>query len=386
MKILITSDWYAPAVNGVVASVSVLRRALTARGHEVRVLTLSRTPRSYEEDGVSYFGSLPAGLIYPGARLRAAPAQRLLDEVLRWGPDIVHSQCEFSTFPLARRVSAELGIPLVHTWHTVYENYTHYFSPSVQWGRRAVALFSRHIAARADALIAPTEKVASMLRGYRVAAPVYVVPSGIDLSRFQAPAAHPTALRERWGIPAGNKVLLSLGRLAAEKNLSELLEAMEACRRLPVTLLIAGGGPYRGELERQARRLGLAGRAIFTGMVPPEETADYYHMADLFVCASTSETQGLTYIEALASGLPVLCRADPCLAGVVRDGANGWQYESRDEFAAYVERFLADPGLAARMGAAARASAALFGADAFGGAVEAVYEALCRTSRLEVPA
>ncbi len=99
MKILITSDWYAPAVNGVVASVSVLRRALAARGHEVRILTLSQTPRSYEEDGISYFGSLPAGLIYPGARLRAAPAQRLLDEVLRWRPDIVHSQCEFSTFP-----------------------------------------------------------------------------------------------------------------------------------------------------------------------------------------------------------------------------------------------------------------------------------------------
>lgn len=386
MKILITSDWYAPAVNGVVASVAVLRRALTGRGHEVRVLTLSQTPRSYEEDGVSYFGSLPAGLIYPGARLRAAPSQRLLDEVLRWGPDIVHSQCEFSTFPLARHVSAGLDIPLVHTWHTVYENYTHYFSPSAQWGRRAVALFSRHIAARADALIAPTEKVASMLRGYRVAAPVYVVPSGIDLSRFQAPATDPGTLRERWGVPAGNKVLLSLGRLAAEKNLSELLEAMAACRRLPVTLLIAGDGPYRGELERQARRLDLEGRAVFTGMIPPEETADYYHMADIFVCASTSETQGLTYIEALASGLPVLCRADPCLAGVVQNGANGWQYESRDEFAAYVERFLACPGLAGRMGEAARASARPFGADAFGGAVETVYETLCRTSPLGVSA
>ena len=112
MKILITSDWYSPAVNGVVTSVKNLRRGLEALGHEVRVLTLSQTTRSWEKDGVTYLGSVAAGLIYPGARLRTALAGGWVRELVAWGPDVVHSQCEFSTFFLARRIAEELEIPL----------------------------------------------------------------------------------------------------------------------------------------------------------------------------------------------------------------------------------------------------------------------------------
>ena len=119
MKILITSDWYIPAVNGVVTSVKNLRRELEARGHEVRVLTLSQNRHSCARDGVTYLGSVAAGLIYPGARLRTALAGRWVREIVEWGPDVVHSQCEFSTFFLARRIAEELDIPLVHTYHTV---------------------------------------------------------------------------------------------------------------------------------------------------------------------------------------------------------------------------------------------------------------------------
>ena len=121
MKILITSDWYLPAVNGVVTSVKNLRRELEARGHEVRVLTLSQNRHSCRKDGVTCLGSVAAGLIYPGARLRTALAGKWVREIVEWGPDVVHSQCEFSTFFLARRIAEELDIPLVHTYHTVYE-------------------------------------------------------------------------------------------------------------------------------------------------------------------------------------------------------------------------------------------------------------------------
>ena len=105
MKILITSDWYIPAVNGVVTSVKNLRRELELRGHEVRVLTLSQNRRSYERDGVTYLGSVAAGLVYPGARLRTALAGRWVRKIVEWGPDVVPSQCEFSTFFLARRIA-----------------------------------------------------------------------------------------------------------------------------------------------------------------------------------------------------------------------------------------------------------------------------------------
>ena len=137
MKILITTDWYSPAVNGVVTSVLNLRRELELRGHEVRVLTLSQDLHSSVQDGVTRIGSVAAGLVYPGVRLRTALAGRWVRELVEWGPDVVHSQCEFSTFFLARRIAEELNVPLIHTYHTVYEDYTHYFSPSVRRFRDA---------------------------------------------------------------------------------------------------------------------------------------------------------------------------------------------------------------------------------------------------------
>lgn len=377
MKILITSDWYSPAVNGVVTSVKNLRRELERRGHEVRVLTLSQTTHSRELDGVTYLGSIPAGLVYPGARLRTAAAGKWVKKLVDWGPDIVHSQCEFSTFFLARRIAEELDIPLIHTYHTVYEDYTHYFSPSVRFGKRAVAVFSRWVAAKTNCLIAPTGKVRLLLQNYGIPQPVFVVPSGIDLTPFAAEADpwQAAVLRAGMGIPSDNTVLVCVGRLAEEKNIDELLRCRAAMGDQAVTLLLVGDGPDRARLEQTASGLGLkAPDVVFAGMVPPEQVADWYHLGDLFVSASTSETQGLTYIEALAAGVPVLCRADPCLAGVVRDGENGWQYRNEADFQAKLAAFLAQPHHRGRMSREARRSSENFSAQQFARRMEAIYE------------
>lgn len=184
MKILLTSDWYTFAVNGVVTSILNLRKGLEARGHEVRILTLSQTRNSYTKDGVTYIGSLSAGNVYPGARIKLAFSGKEIDELLEWKPDIVHSNCEFSTFLPARKIAAHLDIPLIHTYHTVYENYTHYISPNKKWGRGVVKILTRRIASQTDALIAPTEKVKRILEGYNVIKPIYIIPTGIERERF----------------------------------------------------------------------------------------------------------------------------------------------------------------------------------------------------------
>ena len=376
MKILITTDWYIPAVNGVVTSVKNLRRELEDRGHEVRILTLSPDLRSESAAGVTRIGSIGAGRIYPGARLRTALAGRWVRQLVEWGPDVVHSQCEFSTFFLARRIAEELGVPLVHTYHTVYEDYTHYFSPSVRWGRRAAAVFSRWITAQTDCVIAPTGKVRRLLLGYGVRQPVLVIPSGIDLRRFRRPRdpMAETVLRASLDIPSERMVLLFVGRLAAEKNVEELLSLRKSLGERPVTLLLVGDGPHRQALETRAKELGLtAPDVIFAGQVPPEQIADWYRLGTVFVSASTSETQGLTYAEALAAGVPVLCRADPCLDGVIREGENGWQYRAPEEFLSRVEELLEDPTLVPGMRATAAASAEPFSAERFACRVEAVY-------------
>lgn len=386
LRVLLTTDWWEPAVNGVVASVTTLRRELEKAGCEVRVLTLAEgLHSSASDDGVYRLGSISASILYDRARigvLRNDPIRRAL---LDWAPDVIHSQCEFSTFVWARSLSRELGIPLVHTYHTIYEDYTHYYSPSRTMGRKVVETFSRRVLARTDDVVVPTAKVDALLRGYGVDRPIHVVPTGLDLSRFRpagTAAEHEdaAALRRELGIPADHRVLVSVCRLAKEKNLDEVLSHLAASGREDWTLVLVGDGPFRTELEQHARELGLADRVRFIGAVDPAEVPRWYRMGDVFVSASLSETQGLTFIEALACGTPLLCRRDPSLTGVVLDGITGWQYEGRAEFVYRLGDLLDHADVRGRMSRAAAAHAhESCGAEAFGRAAIAVYrEAIAR--------
>lgn len=389
MKILITSDWYIPAVNGVVTSVLTLQKELTRRGHDVRILTLSGDGRDHQSGCVYALGSVDVGRIYPGARLLAPSLGGILQQLIHWCPDVVHSQCEFSTFAPARRIARACGAPLVHTYHTVYEDYTHYFSPSRRWGRMLVKGFTRAVLARTDAVIAPSVKVSRLLEGYGVRTPVRVIPTGIDTQRFaqRLPGEEISARRWALGIPEGNCVILSLGRLAREKNIDELLRCRAAMGDAPVTLLLVGGGPDQPRLEHLARTLGLtAGQVVFTGMVSPACVPEYYQLGDVFVSASSSETQGLTYFEAMACGLPLVCREDPCLEGVVESGTNGILYRTGEELAAALSALAADPARRAAMGAASAQRSRQFTAQQFAKNAEALYREACLAHNTQVRA
>ena len=331
MKILITTDWYKPVINGVVTSVLNLTEQLESRGHEVKVLTLSRNCHSYKEGNVIYAGSVGMGKIYPQARVKIpVVAKEYMEELMEWHPDLIHSQCEFSTFFLAKKIAGELNIPIVHTYHTVYEDYTHYFSPQKAWGRSLVQMMTRKLSVQVDAMIAPSEKIEHILNGYQVSCPVDVVPSGIDTEKYKKRIGDGSreALREKYGIGKDEMVLVYVGRMAKEKNIEELLWYQKSVQD-NVKLVFVGDGPYRETLEMKAKEYGVEQSVIFTGMVSPKEVASYYQIGDLFVSASTSETQGMTYDEALAGGVPLLCRKD-----VITEGTNGWQYENE---AMYIE-------------------------------------------------
>ncbi|QDH21111.1 glycosyltransferase family 4 protein [Saccharibacillus brassicae] len=374
MKILITTECYRPIINGVVTSVVNLQNELEKNGHEVRILTLSPDGRSFTEGGVTHIGSV--GALYPGVRTALRVHRRELRELLDWKPDVIHSQCEFSTFRMARYIAGALKIPIVHTYHTVYEDYTHYFSPSRTWGRAAVALFTRRTLKHVESVVAPTQKVRSLLESYGVPGDIQVVPTGVDLSQFQAelPAERRLLLRKSLGLSEEDRVLVSVGRLAKEKNLEEILRFVSRCPHPRLKLLIVGDGPNRQALERRADELGLRERIVFAGMVQPEQVANYYKLGDLFVSASNSETQGLTYIEAMASGVPVLCRRDDCLNGVVDSGVNGWQYETFEQFEASLATALDRPGLLAELGENARKLALeRYSSSAFGDSAEQIY-------------
>ncbi len=376
MKILITTDLYKPLVNGVVTSVINIKKGLERKGNEVRILTLAQGTSSYEKDGVYYIGSVNSGWVYPGTRIRLKIPHGFFRDIMRWNPDIVHSQCEFSTYGCAKKIARACGAPLVHTYHTVYEDYTHYFCPSKKLGTFLVSRFSRYKCNRTDAVIAPSYKVGRLLERYGVTTPVSIIPSGIDIVRYSHSPSQQwiDSKRAEYGLDGKDLRLIYVGRLAKEKNVDELLDMMAACRDLPAQLLIVGDGPVREELEEHCQRLSLTDKVQFTGMIAPDKVGEYYHIGDVFVNASTSETQGLTYVEAMAAGLPMLCRRDECLEGLVRDGVNGWQYSNAAEFKAHVEKLIADPEMRRSMSVSAVSEAQRFSTSKFVDSVEQLYK------------
>jgi len=378
MKILITTDLYTVTTNGVVTSVRNLRDELKKKGHDVRILTFSNNMKSFKKDEVYYIKSLPIGFVYPDVRMPMSFYNKLIRELIDWKPDIIHSQCEFFSYHYAKRIAKHTGAPIVHTYHTLYEQYASYLVPGKRLGNFVVRNFSRIRLKKAEVIIAPTKKVEGALRSYGVANKIQVVPSGIALKQHNITLTKEEIKegRKALGIPEENQVLLNLGRLGGEKNLDELInffaEALTENTRL--TFLIVGDGPAKEGLEKLVEKLGIGNNVIFTGMVPPTEVQKYYQLADVFVSASTSETQGLTYIEAAANGLPLLCRQDDCLCGVIEEGENGYEYTSLEEFIDKLGMVTADSKWCADAGERSKIIAKSFDKGVFGDTVENIYE------------
>lgn len=354
MKILITTDLYEPLINGVVVSVKNLISGLEKNGHDVKVLTLSYDYKNRKLGNVYYVRSHGIRVVYPGARIAFSKHSDYINELSRWKPDIIHSQCEFSTFRYAKAISKKTGAPIIHTYHTVYEGYTHYFCPSQIIGVKSVKCFTNEIAKHTDSIIVPSDKIYEMLKGYKVKTPLWVIPSGIDIDKYSLNKREKREeLRKKVGINRDELVLLFVGRIAKEKNIDELILYLSKVKDLSMKLVIVGDGPYKQEIENMSKQMSVEERVIFTGMVNPEEVADYYALGDIFVNGSTSETQGLTYIEAMASGLALLCREDKCLDGLIDKGINGYTYKNEDEFLCVLYKLVKDKGMIERVGEAA---------------------------------
>lgn len=384
-RILMLTDCYAPTVNGVVRSIMDLADGLRAAGHDVRVLTFGKGFGTSFDGRVYRLPSISAGAVYPHARLGQMIGRRVLRHVAEWAPDVVHSHTEFSAFVWARAIARSTGAAHAHTYHTLYADYTHYFCPSERVGRAVVRSCTRHVMNRPDRIIAPTGKVAQVLRDYGVGCGIDVIGTGVDLGRFRpdalsgAPLPNPTAadaaraeLAAAVGLSPGVPTVLTVGRIAAEKNLAESL-ALLARLDVPWQWLVVGDGPDARNVRDHVGKLGFGGRVRMTGAVPADEVHRYYGLGDVFLTSSRSETQGLTCLEALASGVPVVCPDDEAFAGVVVDGVNGHRYRDADDFTAAMTALLSDANLRRTRSAAARAIAGELGRDRFVAEILASY-------------
>jgi glycosyltransferase involved in cell wall biosynthesis len=309
LRIGLFTEIYRPAVNGVVASVETLAYGLERAGHEVFCFAPKMPGASADGNQIVRIPSLPLPAKTP-YRLVLPLINRRDTKLVLEGLSIVHVHSPFITGWMGMHYARRFGLPLIYTYHTQLEAYAHYVPFEANATRFAASRLTRTFANRADAVIAPTPAMANRLRELGVTVRVETVLSGIDVARFGA-GLRSDELRASAGARDGARLLLYVGRLAKEKNIEVLFEALARTNDPQLCLAVAGDGPLRNDLERRVKELRLEGRVRFLGLVEQSRLPDLYACADAFVMPSLTETQGIVMAEALAAGLFVVAADAP---------------------------------------------------------------------------
>ena len=377
MKILISTDEYEYQINGVTNSVVALRDELRKLGHDVRVLALSPNHKSYFKNNDYYISSVHVP-IYPDARFSFKWNDKLLNDIVEWKPDIVHVQTEFSSRILANKVIRKLNVPFVMTCHGMYEDYIKYFCPSKKIGKKIIKRLSNKYYNSSKTLVVPSNKLKVKEIEYKIKCPIEIIPTGIELSKYQKKISikEKNEILDKLNLKNTNKYIVTVCRLGVEKNIDEILEYLPELIKndSEIKYIIVGDGPYKKKLMKKVRKHNLDNNVIFTGMIKPDEVYKYYQLGNIFVCASTSETQGLTYVEALACGLPMVCKKDECLEGVIENGVNGFIFNNKKEFISAILKILSDSKLEKEMGKISFEKSNNYSKEVFGLSMEKLYK------------
>lgn len=384
MRIGIFTETYTPYISGLVTSEVMLKKGLEKLGHEVYVVTANLESFHYEyneEEHVLKIPGIPTGIY--DSRLTAVYPLKAVNKIKGWDLDIIHSQTEFAIGTFARLMAYQLDIPLVHTYHTMYEDYTHYitkgyFDKSSKKIVEYLTLF--YCDKTASELIVPTKKAYDLFKEkYQVDRNIHIIPTGIELERFYEEKIDKKkleTLREKEGIKKDDFVAIFIGRLAQEKNVIFLLDVMKklVLKYPNLKLLLVGDGPDYEEYEKIIQKYDIENNVIMTGKVAWEEVPYYYHLSDIFLTASHTETQGLTVIEAMASGVVPICINDESFVNTVVDGLNGRIFENEEECSEIIEELYGDRKLLSKLSNQARMNSDRFSSKYFAESVLDVYK------------
>lgn len=376
MKVGIFTDSYKPYTSGVVTSINTFKEELARLGHEIYIFAPNYPNYEEDERHVYRYYSLPAPTnpdytlavpVYPGMR-------NLLN---RLELDVIHVHSPFTMGRVGLHYAKRYGLPLLFTYHTLYDEYVHYVPVPQEWAKDFTIKYSSSFCNQCNHIIAPSAEVANRLRYYKIKTPVSIIPTGVPLHRFET--GDGTWLRNHYDIPPGNKVLLFVGRLTKEKNLEFLIESFARVREKhpQTTLVLTAQGPLEADLKKQAMGLGLSmdRDIIFTGALPFDTLVNVYFSADLFVFSSVTETQGLVLIEAMAAGLPVVAVRANGVGDMVDHNVNGKLVSCNvDEFSGAVGALLEDPVLYAKYCKNALIKANKLSAANMAHKLESVYE------------
>ncbi|HEY0946236.1 MAG TPA: glycosyltransferase [Opitutaceae bacterium] len=388
MNICMMTNTYLPHVGGVARSVSTFAEEYRKRKHRVLVVAPQFDGKPLPRRAEAIVERVAAIQHFNGSdfSVRLPLAAALSDRIESFRADIFHAHHPFLLGDTALRLAASSNVPIVFTHHTRYEDYTHYVpfdSPALK--EFAIQL-STHFANLCDGVIAPSESIAELIQRRGVTVPVKVVPTGIDVQSFAS--GDGARFRRRLGLPAGAFVVGHVGRLAPEKNLDYLTEAVALfVKNAPqARFLVVGGGPSEEAMREVFERHGSSDRLCLAGKQTGRALADAYAAMDVFAFASQSETQGLVLTEAMAAGLPVVALEASGVREVVHDGRNGALLPadaSAEEFAAALATLHAEPARRGGYVAGARDTAQMFSRERCAGLALDYYEEIRRATRRE---
>ncbi len=384
MRIGLFTDTYPPFINGVSTSVLMLKQELEKMGHEVYVVTVNNEAFSYKkEDNVLRIPGVPIGIM--DFRQSGIYPLRALKIIKKWKLDVIHTHTEFSIGAFARLISKQYNIPLVHTYHTMYEEYIYYITKGYfdSASKKLVEYLTLFLCDKTiDELIVPTKKTKDLFKEkYKVKRDVHVIPSGIDVTRFYKENVKDSEikeLKEELGIKPRDFTILYVGRVAKEKNIEFLIENFKAVsKKIPrAKMYIVGDGPDMKDLIELTSYNKLDSKIIFVGKVPWDDVPKYYSLCDSFVTASTSETQGLTVIEAMAASKPVVAIKDESFELVIESGKDGILFENEEEYKEALFKLYKDKEFCNSIKQNARKKANLYSAEVYAKSVFEIYEKL----------
>lgn len=393
MRIGIFSETYTPYISGLVTSEVMLKHALEKQGHEVYVVTANLTSFKYdydEKEKILRIPGIPTGIY--DSRLTSIYPVQAVNKIKSWKLDIIHSQTEFAIGTFARIIAKQYNIPLVHTYHTMYEDYIHYITKGYfkKSSKKLIEYLTKFYCDKtATELIVPTTKTYKLFKeNYGVEKNIHIIPTGIEVERFykeNIDKKDVLTLKKTLGLQKKDFVILFIGRLAEEKNVEFLIESQRVIsqKHNNIKLLIVGDGPDKEKYEELAKKLNIKDSVIFPGKVAWDEVPYYYHVADIFTTASKTETQGLTVIEAMASNTVPLCIKDEAFLSMVTDELNGLFFETKEQYEEKVLTLYNDKELHKRLNNQARIQAEHYSSRSYASNVLEVYKRAIAEKKIE---
>ena len=342
MRIGIFTETYAPYISGLVTSEVMLKNALEKQGHEVYVVTANLKSFKYDwdpENRILKIPGLPTGIY--DSRLTSIYPIKAVNKIKSWKLDVIHSQTEFAIGTFARLIAKQFHIPLVHTYHTLYEDYVHYITKGYfnRSSKKIVEYLTKfYCDTTATELIVPTNKIYKLFKEkYHFKKNIHIIPTGIEVERFYTEnidEKQVNSLRKTLKLSKKDFIILFVGRLAEEKNIEFLINSQKELlkKHNNIKLLIVGDGPDKEKYEKLSKKLNISDSVIFTGKASWEEMPYYYQLADVFATASKTETQGLTVIEAMASNVVPICMRDEAFLSMITEELNGLLFETNEEY------------------------------------------------------